>query len=458
MNENVFDFALLIPKFAVLFDGEVGSPQAISSVIVLVLIVIFLASLYVTTQKFIKSKRYINYYFKLLEGISAETLLQTRHDLRSKAKENLKYGALWLEFDESLVVSSDGNKLYNSLDASHFFNTYNLARGLTENRLLAAVPGFLTAIGVIGTFAGLQMGLGSLELSKDAGVDVLRSGIGNMISGAAIAFLTSVWGVASSVLYNFIEKLLERDIRVRISDLQKQIDYLYPRINAEGSLERIADYSQTSMATLQGLAEKIGDRMQEALVEVTDKIGNNLNDSLNRIMAPAIDNLVSNAHEGSQNALDTLVERFVDKVDQAGENQRNLMESASKDANQVFSQLGQQMDGFLGRLESQAERAEISESKNQEQLKQLLQSLGSNWQEEANRATDQNNSVINDFGTTISNQLTELSKQDQERQEDFTQNMRSMAELNENLLNLSQEREKSQEQSFAIFRDQISEL
>ena len=55
-----------------------------------------------------------------------------------------------------------GYHLFNTLDASHFFNHYSLARGLTDNRLLTAVPSFLTAIGVIGTFAGLQIGLGEI--------------------------------------------------------------------------------------------------------------------------------------------------------------------------------------------------------------------------------------------------------------------------------------------------------
>ena len=382
--------------------------------------------------------------------------MKSRHDLNSKAKQTPKYGNLWLEFDESLVISSDGEKLYNSLDASHFFNTYNLARGLTENRLLAAVPGFLTAIGVIGTFVGLQMGLKSIVL--DGGPDAMIEGIREMISGASIAFLTSVWGVASSVIFNIIEKNLERGIRLRISNLQNKIDYLYPRINAEGSLERIADYSQTSMSTLQGLAEKIGDRMQEALLEATDAIGSNLNDSLNKIMAPAIENLVSNANEGSQNALETLIGRFVDKVEQAGESQRDLMESTSKEANQTFTQLGQQMDSFLARLETQAERSEKAETKKHEQLEQLLQNLGSGLQQEVIKVADQNNELIEGIGTNITTQLSEISRLDQERQNDFTENVKGMAGLNKRLIDMTQHREESQEKSFSVLQEQVREL
>src|SRR5690606_41026188 len=73
-------------------------------------------------------------------------------------------GALWREFDESLVYSADKTRLSNTLDAEHFFNNYTLAYGLTSSRLLAAAPTFLTAIGVLGTFLGLKFGLKVLQI------------------------------------------------------------------------------------------------------------------------------------------------------------------------------------------------------------------------------------------------------------------------------------------------------
>ena len=64
-----------------------------------------------------------------------------------------------------------------------------------------------------------------------------------MISGASIAFMTSLWGVALSVSFNFLEKLLERFARAQISGLQNTIDFLYPRVTAEQSLVNIEESS-----------------------------------------------------------------------------------------------------------------------------------------------------------------------------------------------------------------------
>ena len=151
--------------------------------------------------------------------------------------------------------------------------------------MIAAVPGFLTAFGVIGTFVGLQLGLSELNIGNDVAVSEMKAGLAQVISGAKIAFMTSVWGVTLSVFFNFIEKGLERVARSRIYRLQTRIDQLLPRLSAEFQLQRIADDGQQSRESLQGLAEKIGEKMQESLLEATAGIQAGLESSLEKIMA-----------------------------------------------------------------------------------------------------------------------------------------------------------------------------
>lgn len=376
MEQNVFSLSNLIPHFSDVFQGNIQTAHGLSAFIVSFLLIVAVSFFVFACFKWHQGKKHIGFYFELLAGINQADLAKRQRDLTQKALQDKTYGKLWKEFDESLVVSPNGEKLFNTLDAAHFFNTSSLAMGLTDNRLLAAVPGFLTAIGVIGTFAGLQMGLASLELSKSANVEILQAGIGNMISGASIAFLTSVWGVFTSVTFNFIEKSLERGIRKRISDLQNRIDYLYPRITAEQSLVAIADHSRTSNETLQGLAEKIGDRLQEALIQTTDSIRSGLEDSLNQIMGPAIQSLVENAQNGSQKALDSLLGKFLDGVGDAGDSQKKMMEAASHEVHMAVGSLGQHISDFLGQLEEQNRRSEETSRERQILLEHQLKSLG----------------------------------------------------------------------------------
>lgn len=266
MEQATFSLGKLLPNFEVLWRGDLATPEAFSSAIVTFLLLVLGFFALKATYEYFSARRAIRFYRGLLKSAGLEvtslgefdpsTLPGKRRDLLNEASKSSSHGRLWREFDESLVMSPDGSRLSNTLDASHFFNTHTLARGLTENRLMAAVPGFLTAIGVIGTFAGLQMGLANLNLENSQEVAEIKAGIAAVTAGAAIAFMTSVWGVGTSVLFNFYEKFLERNVRGGIAKLQNEVDYLYPRIIAEQSLVSIADSSQRSFDSLQGLAEK----------------------------------------------------------------------------------------------------------------------------------------------------------------------------------------------------------
>ena len=165
----------------------------------------------------------VNWILKLLQNQTSQSVVKHRQGLRKKASlVRHNAGHLWKEFDETLVEAKVGENihLHNIYDANHFFNSSTLGREITESRMLAAVPGFLTALGVIGTFIGLQLGLSELNIGNDAYIQEMKSGLAHVISGAKIAFMTSVWGVSLSVLFNFIEKWLENLARSRIYLLQ----------------------------------------------------------------------------------------------------------------------------------------------------------------------------------------------------------------------------------------------
>src|SRR5690554_298693 len=104
----------------------------------------------------------------LIDGQDKASLALNRRETEQDAmrQDPKVVGPLWREFDETLVLSHDNQQLFNTLDADHFFNARTLAMGLTGSRLLAAAPSFLVAIGVLGTFVGLTVGLDSINLDS----------------------------------------------------------------------------------------------------------------------------------------------------------------------------------------------------------------------------------------------------------------------------------------------------
>lgn len=361
MAQAEYSLAKLWPDFQRVINGDITSPEGLSAVFVLLLFAAVAFFVFISLWNYFEAVIKMRFYRSLLKGVSAGELLDKQREITNKALENKRYGPLWREFDESLVHVPYRERLFNTLDAAHFFNTRSISRGLTDSRLLAAVPGFLTAIGVIGTFAGLQMGLAMLSANIDSspgmttspGIDQIKSGIFGMIGGASIAFMTSVWGVFTSVLFNFFEKMLERNIRNSIAAFQNQVDYLYPRITAEQSLSNIEDFSRQSSERLAELDEKIGHRMQEAMKEASNTIKLGIEESLTAILGPAVAKLVDNAHSGSEKALEGLMDRYLDGMGAAGIAQKEMMEKAALDVKSASNSMAEGMSGFMSNLDSQ---------------------------------------------------------------------------------------------------------
>ena len=69
-----------------------------------------------------------------------------------------------------------------TVDAAEVFRESVLGPSFSTSRLILAIPSILTGIGVLGTFVGLQLGIGSLDFSD------LEKSIRPLIQGCAVAF------------------------------------------------------------------------------------------------------------------------------------------------------------------------------------------------------------------------------------------------------------------------------
>ncbi len=405
-----FNFKELLPHFSS-FSFPLDTLEELSTVFAFILLAIFLGFLLFSIKKFLKSLTQISWVINLMKDETSSSLASSRQNFIDESKKVTHQGRhLWWEFNETLIETENEGvvRLHNTLDADHFFNTSKLAAGITESRMLAAVPGFLTAVGVIGTFVGLQQGLSGLNIGGE--VDEMMRGIAHVISGAKTAFLTSVWGVFLSVLFNIIEKELERRIRTKIHNLQIRIDELFPRFNADYQLHRIANDGQQSRESLQGLGEKIGEKLQEALVETTKTIQGGLESSLEKIMAPAINKLVDETSSGNQRALESLIENFLSKFGELGSTQRDAMDQASHKVSDALSSLNSSMTTFLNRLE-------VSQSNSAGREKELITTIS----DQVTQLIDHSNEQRKLLSEFVDNQLSNLNEVFQEREKNVSE-------------------------------------
>ena len=419
--ENI-DLSKLLPNFSSLWEyiqGDLSSfnTEVFSASIVGSLILVALGfALYSFFGGFLPARNRIRKIKRLVSGLTPENLIQSRRALLEKAGKLDHLGKLWKEFDETLIVSSDGIHLNNTIDAEHFFNSQTLAPHIADSRLLAAVPGFLTAIGVIGTFAGLQLGLGSITFSGD--VQDQSEDIRLVIASASVAFLTSVWGIFLSVLFNFYEKSLEQIVKIDITDLQHHIDFLFPRIRPEHSLVTIATSSKSSEDSLNGLAERIGEQLQQAV----SGMGEQVTAGIQGVMQPAMASLVSASNDlanrmsdGATDTLAQLVRRFMSGISEAAENQQHLMAEATADMKESMTNWQSQMTNLLDNLETQNSASDDRERQLKEELFEKL-------------------TEFSDMMTSSANQSAETSRETLEQNQKLTAEMGELAERLSNVM------------------------
>lgn len=407
-NEKHIELSWLIPDFSK-FTLHPQTGTELSTLFVALLIAVTVVFTGFFLYKCIKTGFRLSWLSNKLEPLKREDVASKREELYQQAKQKDKgIGFLWLEFDETLVEIQKGEhvELRNTLDAGHFFNSYTLARSVTENRLIAAVPGFLTALGVIGTFMGLQLGLADLKLGAGVDVDQMQEGVAGVVNGAKIAFLTSVWGVALSVFFNFFEKLGEQLIRRKIREIEDRVDWLFPRIRPEEQLQKISENSSESREVLQGLAEKIGEKMQEAMVTATQGIQASLESSLSEIMAPAINKLVDETSEGNQKALEGLLESFMDGFGQAGNQQRQALDDVS-------AKVSQSVDAMQTTMTSFVEQLQKTQADSGEREKALIADISN----QVNSLSTQSEAIHQKLTSFVENQIGDMSTQLKAREE-----------------------------------------
>ncbi|HGN2667532.1 TPA: anti-phage ZorAB system protein ZorA [Pseudomonas aeruginosa] len=405
----------LWPNFALL---KQGSTEALGAFFWIVMAIIFAGSLLALLLSWLRFKGRMGSLNKLLAGQTRENLAINRREMLQKADalKDKRIASLWYEFDDSLVASSDHKKLFNTLDADHFFNARTLATGLTASRLLGALPGLLVGLGVLATFVGLTIGLSKLKLDSHAGVEQLRAGIDVMIQGAAVAFMASVWGVFFSLVLNLIEKLVERRALGQILELQHRIDALYPLIPAEQSLVHIADYSRESKEALQELHERIGDRLQESLVGMNEAMQTALTDALNNIMAPAIQTLVSTTSQQSTQVLERLVSNFTDGLTSAGREQGSLMQQAAADVNAAVGGMTDRLNQLFQTLSDQQGRQQEAARQQSGEFQAQMDRLSTSADQRQQQLEARFSELMSGLAGQLDTQLGSAQRRDEERQ------------------------------------------
>lgn|GEM_PF-3051030 len=129
----------------------------------------------------------------------------------------------WEQYSETFFTSEE-NQTKTVIDATEYFGPRVLLGEQINLRFWAALPGLFLGIGILGTFLGLTLGIEGFDTSDP---DTIQESINTLLSGMATAFLTSLYGMTASLLFNFLEKHQIKTTSIQIERLCQKLNKRY---------------------------------------------------------------------------------------------------------------------------------------------------------------------------------------------------------------------------------------
>jgi ABC-type transporter Mla subunit MlaD len=177
-------------------------------------------------------------------------------------------------FTESLieVPEDDGSISHQRTQpSSNQINPEVVNPRLFKGYFLVWIPSVLTTLGVLGTFVGLQIGLGGINL--EGSVEEMLAGIGVLIEGAKTAFNTSIFGVSAGILFGFSLRAARQRQRNLLQSIANHLDAQIPEASPEDDLRLVRVSAAQTTEQLKALREEVGPKLQETLHGMPTLIG-----------------------------------------------------------------------------------------------------------------------------------------------------------------------------------------
>ena len=164
-------------------------------------------------------------------------------DYNSKAKR--AFGLPWTEFVETLVLPEPGSDplIRNPVDVSRYLNDTTIIFPRISFSFYQSVPNLLTGLGILGTFVGLAFGVGAASSGISSGdPSAITASLQELLDGASLAFLTSIFGISSSILFvpvvRFWSRRLHLEVDRWVGSLEDRMRRVTPESVALDQLEQ----------------------------------------------------------------------------------------------------------------------------------------------------------------------------------------------------------------------------
>lgn len=230
---------------------------------------------------------------------------------------------------------------------------------LTENlsvRFCQILPGLMTAMGILGTFLGLAIGLTNFDFSSSQS---LEESIQIFISGINIAFYTSIYGIVISIYMNSFYNSVEERFEEKLMKLEKCFDKLGMNQSEQSMWARLYEEERSQTRSLDQLNKEFASHLADVLGERLSKSFNMTNSN--------IQNLMGQIHERENSALEQMAGSFLKNLNSSIQSDYASMAETVGNLEKNFQTLGESV-GYLSQWQKEMTDeirkfvAEVSES------------------------------------------------------------------------------------------------
>jgi hypothetical protein len=365
---------------------------------------------------------------------------------------------LWLEYRDTLHplrrTANGTPETRATLPAETYFTRDVLVDSRLFDDFARHLPGILTGLGIIGTFAGLLQGLSGFDPSNPTKA---VSGLTPLLAGVSHAFIASAVAICCAMAVTFLSRLTLAYLYGLVEKLNHAIDALYNAGAGEEYLARLVHASEKSEAhaaqlkdamveDLSRMMTNLVERQIEAQAKASVMLGEHIGQTINSTLAAPLQRMTDAMEQTSRGngdavsgMLESMLTGFMAKLeDTFGGQMRGANEQIERSlgAMQAVQDSMQQLLGDIARTNEQAstqvtgklEEALAHASANQElmttqmrdfvnEFRQLVADEHSKSRQVMDDTVGQVMARVNDTLQSLADSRSQSAQQEQQRNE-----------------------------------------
>jgi putative membrane protein len=291
-----------------------------------------------------------------LKKTSPDRIIDGLEDLFAKGNERVVHA--WVEYKETLhrqFEPVDGElrliKVRSTVQSGSFFADQNLVDTPLKAEYFRHLPGILTGIGIIGTFAGLLIGL---QYFDAADPEKIQQSVSILLGGVRDAFVASAISIAVAMYITNSEKKYLRLCYEALERLTENLDGLFESGVGEEYLAALVKSSEESARQARQLKDGLVTDLREMLQNLVDsqvRESQKLAASMSAAYRESGEDLAASISSSIENSFKDPLTKIADSVQAATGTNSNQVQGLLQDVLHAFmakldATFGQQFNGM----------------------------------------------------------------------------------------------------------------